>query len=113
MATTGTQNGQLGLEKNLPLIFWRSLQVLVNKIFDSSTLSMRNIDNGRRKDRNERDIELRLVKIAVHLCRCQLPARNATDCSADACAKLILLNLLLLTSPPYSLEGGVTEINIV
>ena len=41
MAARGPQNGRGGLERCLPLGFWRSKQLLLNKFFDPSTPSKR------------------------------------------------------------------------
>ena len=53
MAARGPQNDGRVLERCLPLGFWRSKQLLLNKFFGPSTPSMRKVDNGEEKNGGE------------------------------------------------------------
>ena len=50
----GALNGRRGLERCLPLGFWHSKQLSLNKFFDRSIPSMRNVDNGEKKKKRKR-----------------------------------------------------------
>ena len=51
-----------------PKGFESSRHLLLNKFFDQSIPSVRNVDDGEKKDKQDKK---RLVKIEVHLRRCQ------------------------------------------
>ena len=44
MATRGPEHGQRDLKQGLPLCFWHSCQLSLNKFFDLSTPSLRNME---------------------------------------------------------------------
>ena len=62
MAARGPQNGQRGLESGLPLGFW----ALPSSFFDLSTPSMRKVDDGEKKEKEnigERSSPLTLLPV--------------------------------------------------
>ena len=53
MAARGPQNGRRGLERGLPLEFWCSRQLSLNKFIDLSAPSMRKVGGGKNREKRE------------------------------------------------------------
>ena len=64
MVAKGPKNCKCGLERCLPLGFWRSRQLLLNKFFDPSTPSMRKVDSGGKK-RGKRGVGVEMAFIVA------------------------------------------------
>ena len=62
MVTRWTQNGPWDLER----LFGHSNQILLNKLFDSSTPSMRKVDNGG-KEKKKRKEKIILFIVATNV----------------------------------------------
>ena len=78
MAARGPQNGRRGLERGLPLGFWRSRQLSLNKFLDPSNPSMRKVDNGEKIKKREKKIKIMSFLVATDIIASWPPERRKT-----------------------------------